>query len=518
MLTRFLTVALLLLLVVLQVLQVLAVVHGTDGNNSNSNNTESSSSSHTATTTTTMSSSNNNNNSNVLSSELEQELRKEFNNSNGVYNATDDEIIRFSQSVLLKTYGNKSKRSNNTKDMLKVKKLATERLEEYFDWRQSYGLDYQNDKNGNELDDIDDASIWKWAVERATRQEELQQVKQKHHHQNDADTDNSSPTSSSVVGGWFGFGFGKTITIPQETETNNDGKIIVDGVKNSPGTVDYDAAITKATNNNDGDSQNDDDAGNDETYSDKKEESEKEKKDGGKGTPPPILPQIIFQHSDPTKNKSGGGDGDGANDDIFLRDLNGVPILHVFAAKIDRHAGSAETWALAVSLYLERLFDRSPSSVTLQRMNKSNDQATGEVNDGTCPVNNDGSDTKRQTTKQRKREIGNVTLLVDLRGGEHWPNPKAIMMINLIRKIVHSIATYHPGRITSMIMYPLPRALLGVWNSVSGYFGPDVVESFHLVSGPSKPGSPLPKLELQQFIDGNVLDWTEQRRNELDVA
>jgi hypothetical protein len=67
-------------------------------------------------------------------------------------------------------------------------------------------------------------------------------------------------------------------------------------------------------------------------------------------------------------------------------------------------------------------------------------------------------------------------------------------------------------------MYPLPRALLGVWNSAKGYFGPDVVESFRLISGPSKPGSPLPKTELEEFVDADVLDFTEKCREELDVA
>jgi len=424
----------------------------------------------------------------VLSSELEQKLRKEFNNN--VYKATDDEIIRFTKSAEA-TYAKSSKRN---KDSL-VEKLASERLEEYFDWRQSYGLDYGNDDDDdgddggkkNDTNDDDDASIWKWAVERAVTVEE----QAKKHHAKSPPAEAATTTTSSSIGGWFGFGGGNS-KMPAKTEDNDgDGGKLVDGVKNSPGTVDYDAAITKASSQDDddealGEEEKEKDGKSDREKSDKKEGKETE---GGQQDGPPLLPQIIFQRSDPKK------EGDG------LRDLKGVPILQVFAAKIDRNAGSAETWSLAVALYLERLFDRSPSSATLERMK----EASGDA--GTCAK--DG---------KKRREIGNVTLLVDLRGGEHWPNPKAIMMINLIRKIVHSIAAYHPGRITAMVMYPLPRALLGVWNSVSGYFGPDVVESFHLISGPSKPGSPLPKLELQEFIDGDVLDLTEQRRNELDVC
>ena len=534
-----------LLLILLLVLQVFVVP--VDGNNRN--NTDSSSSltttaatAATVTTDTTMSSSSNNDdNSNdddqtpLLLSDLELKLRKEFgvSSDNGViYNATDDEIIRFTKSAQLTTYGNGNKqtqRTMNDKDVAKVVKLATERLEEYFDWRQSFGLDYddatrnnQNDKQNDDDEVYDDASIWKWAVERAVSVEELHK-KAKKRHNNAVDSSSPTATASSVVSGWFGFGGGGSKPKATETKTESGGLLNVDGVKNSPGTVDYDAAIAKASSQDDDEDAAVDEDEKGENHNNNNNNSKQQKDGGNNNGPPPILPQIIFQPSVTTTTTT-------SDDDVIhlLRDVNGVPILQVFAAKIDRTAGSAETWALAVALYLERLFDRSPSSVTLQRMEEKNQQNNHQakasdgggdgtaVNDGTCPNNNDGDKTNKR--KKKRPEVGNVTLLVDLRGGQHWPNPKAIMMINLIRKIVHSISTYHPGRITSMIMYPLPRALLGVWNSVSGYFGPDVVESFHLIPGPSKPGSPVPKLELQQFIDGDVVDRTEQRRNELDVA
>jgi CRAL/TRIO domain len=408
----------------------------------------------------------------VLSSDLELALRKEFQST-----ATDDEIIRFCKSA--ETAYAKSKKKNKS---VLMEEMAVHRLEEYLDWRQCYGLDYDGQDGGDKDDDM----IWKWAVQKAVSAEQ------------------ESPKHKGMMGGFFG---GATTTTTTTTTTDPKTTTQQDIIDTKiSGAVDYDAAILKASSQDEDDdnNNNDDDDDQDHSNSEKKDDNDKkaETEDIKTATvkeetsckvddAEPLLPQIIFKRT----HRKAGDDTDG---DV-IRDKNGTPILHVLAAKIDRYAGSAETWALAVSLYLEHHFNRSPCSQALGRMK-----------------NDDNDNDKSNTTKDHHR-MGNVTLLVDLRGGNHWPNPKAIMMLNIIRKIVHDVGTYHPGRITAMIMYPLPRALLGVWNSAKGYFGPDVVESFHLVSGPSKPGSPLPKMELEEFVDGDVLDFTEKCREELDV-
>lgn len=105
--------------------------------------------------------------------------------------------------------------------------------------------------------------------------------------------------------------------------------------------------------------------------------------------PKTTLPQIIFKRVDPKT-------GD------LVRDKQGNFMFHVLAARIDRFAANNDTWALAVSLYLECHFDR-----------QSNDQ---------------------------------FTLFIDARAGEGWANPKFVMVLSLARAIIHSVSTVHPGR------------------------------------------------------------------------
>jgi hypothetical protein len=146
-------------------------------------------------------------------------------------------------------------------------------------------------------------------------------------------------------------------------------------------------------------------------------------------------------------------------------------MFHVLGARVDRYAGDSETWALAISLYLNCQFDRNSKDV--------------------------------------------FSLFIDARAGKGWANPKFFVTLSLLSTVINSVSTLHPGRWTSLIIFPLPRALLGIWRTVKGFFHPEMAGLIKLVSGPSHLGSPLPRDDLEAYVDAYILEMLEKCREEL---
>mmetsp|Transcript_11855 Transcript_11855/g.28092 ORF Transcript_11855/g.28092 Transcript_11855/m.28092 type:complete len:303 (-) Transcript_11855:1702-2610(-) len=172
------------------------------------------------------------------------------------------------------------------------------------------------------------------------------------------------------------------------------------------------------------------------------------------------LPQLIFKRRDPET-------GD------FVRDKNGTELIQVLPARIDRFAADNETWALAVVLYIDACVDRNSSY--------------------------------------------KASIIVDARAGLGWPNPLLVMVISLIGQIVTEIDKRHPGRCQSLIIFPLPRALMFVWMSVKKLFSPEINELLVVCSGASDIDSPLPRKKLEEHVGGKTLDYLEQSRVQLFV-
>ncbi|KAG7368122.1 hypothetical protein IV203_030865 [Nitzschia inconspicua] len=256
----------------------------------------------------------------------------------------------------------------------------------------------------------DDAAVWKWAVEKAIGAARAKEESQRQ-------------------------------LVEAQTAKSAD---------EEPALVDYDSFIDDAVKKEEQGKDNEDEAGN---------SSEAVEKDETETTSVhSSLPQIIFKRVDPKT-------GD------LVRDKEDNVMFHVLAARIDRFAASHETWALAISLYLEIHFDR------------------------------------------RSKDL--FALFIDARAGEGWANPQFLMVVSLTRSIVHSVATIHPGRWQSIVIFPLPRAVLGIWKTIKGYFHPEIASVMKLVSGPARLGSRLPKGFLLPFVDDETLDFLEQCRAEL---
>jgi hypothetical protein len=284
---------------------------------------------------------------------------------------------------------------------------ATQQLEGYHDWRSCYGIDFDKPELHG------DKEIWEWCVQKAMKAADAKE---------DA-----------------------------KRQLEEAHRAAQKAAEEEPTKVDYDSHIDEAM----GEAEKENDGG-DEISEANEEEPPPIDDEDEKSIP--MLPQIIFQRKDPSTGN-------------VICNTNGKKIFHVLAGRIDRFAASNETWALAISLYLDCHFDR---------------------------------DSKEK-----------LCLLIDARAGKGWKNPKFVMVIPLTRTIINTVSAIHPGRWESLVIFPLPRALLGVWRTVKGYFHPETASVMHLISGPSNLGSPLPKNDLEAFVSSDTLDFLEKCREEL---
>mmetsp|Transcript_33392 Transcript_33392/g.37325 ORF Transcript_33392/g.37325 Transcript_33392/m.37325 type:complete len:355 (+) Transcript_33392:32-1096(+) len=322
--------------------------------------------------------------------------------------STDAECYRFAQAA--GAVYKKSRKRKNEKDKL-IHDTASQNLGEYLEWRALYGLDYDRPAK-----DVDDSSIWELAVQKALFAEEAKK----------RETEEKRRSSNS-----------KSLKI------NNDNN-------NKKKTVNYDSYIDNAVQEKEDDegkekaNERSDTCGGNEMKKNNNNHSNKK-----------TLPQFIFKRKDPNTGK-------------VLLDKNGIDLIHVLPARIDRFCVEKGTWAMAVAFYIDFLVDRNSNY--------------------------------------------SATILIDARAGEGWPNPKLIMVVSLIGQIISEIEKRHPGRCNTLIIFPIPRALTMIWGSIKGHFSPEINEMMIVCSGPSDIKSPVPKNRLEKYVDGEIIDLLEKCR------
>jgi hypothetical protein len=163
--------------------------------------------------------------------------------------------------------------------------------------------------------------------------------------------------------------------------------------------------------------------------------------------------QIVFRHQ---------------KDGTPITDMKGNKILCVLPAMIDKKTVPAETYGIALSFYFDHMFDRDSEE--------------------------------------------KVTVLLDVRSGRGWPNVLAIYMINYVRQLAKMLQCHLPERLERMVVFPVPRAALGVWAAMKWAFHTDVMDKIVLFPGPAETGSPLPKQYLQDYVEDAILDFVEEQR------
>lgn len=300
------------------------------------------------------------------------------------------------------------------KDADTIKEEAAKFLEDYLDWRSCFGLDYK--KEEAETPDVED---WNFAVEKALEVNASMRRAQELEKKLAEDQKKEAQQEKAFVS------YDMDFSDSHRSETEGQNKEAEEGTKTEGGTnvKEEDDGDEKATEMAD-------------------DEKKKE------------LSQIIFQHHDENGKP--------------IKDRKGFKILHVLPGLINRIVAQADFYALALSFYLDRKFDRASEE--------------------------------------------KMTVVIDVRAGEGWPNPVAFMMVKFVRTITRQLQQRYPERLNSLVVFPVPWAAMGVWAAIKRVFRLEIMDKITLVSGPADRAAALPKAKLDDSIDAGTLDMMEQFR------
>jgi len=294
-----------------------------------------------------------------------------------------------------------------------VKAQAEKLLEDYLDWRSCYGLDYKEEE-GVESPDAED---WKFAIEKSL------EVNASMRRAKDLEKKLADEQAKQA----------------QEEKQPVSYDIDVSDSQKSEGEDKKEESQEKSTSNSDA------------KDADDKEETAEMSDDQKKKE----LSQVIFQHKDKDGNP--------------ITDKEGCKILYVLPGLINRRVAQADFYALALSFYLDRKFDRASEE--------------------------------------------KMTVVIDVRAGEGWPNPVAFMMVKFVHTITRQLQQHYPERLKSLIVFPVPWAAQGVYAAIiKNVFRSEILEKITLISGPASQAAPLPREKLRELLADKVLDLTEQFR------
>lgn len=184
-------------------------------------------------------------------------------------------------------------------------------------------------------------------------------------------------------------------------------------------------------------------------------ESPKKKSSGStKSLNSHALPQIVFAYTD--------------ENGLPMTSKSGRRLLHVMPSRINKKLASAETYALALSLYLDH--------------------------------------------KQDRNKLDLFFVMLDVRPGKGWANPPAYNMMPFIKAVGNLLHQHYPERLDKLFLYPLPRPALWIWEMVKPFLDPSVVESAHLVAGRDTVAAPPPNHALCNHVDEDLLELMESTR------
>lgn len=156
----------------------------------------------------------------------------------------------------------------------------------------------------------------------------------------------------------------------------------------------------------------------------------------------------------------------GSND--HLRDVDGHRILHLLPAQMDPHVASHETFALCIAFYLERKLGRN----TMEKM----------------------------------------TVVIDVRAGHGWANPRPNKLIPFIKGISSLMEKNFPERLSKSILFPLPRAATVIWGVIKKFLDPNTAEKIVVLSGNAGTDAPPPFQKMELYMERRVIDRMEAIR------
>jgi len=145
-------------------------------------------------------------------------------------------------------------------------------------------------------------------------------------------------------------------------------------------------------------------------------------------------------------------------------------ILHVLPARLNLLLAPPQTYSLSIAIYLDHHFSRT--------------------------------------------SLSKSTIVIDLRGGNGWSNPRPTAAIPFIKSVSSLLERHFPERLDRCVLYPLPRPMSPLWNVIRKFLDVDTANKMCVCFGGGNIGSPVPK-SVGEYLEEDVLVCMEQTRRSL---
>mmetsp|Transcript_29193 Transcript_29193/g.64366 ORF Transcript_29193/g.64366 Transcript_29193/m.64366 type:complete len:350 (+) Transcript_29193:136-1185(+) len=156
------------------------------------------------------------------------------------------------------------------------------------------------------------------------------------------------------------------------------------------------------------------------------------------------------------------------------QDIDGNGIILLLPAMLDTKLASISTYALATTLYIDAILDRT--------------------------------------------SMDKMALVVDVRPGLGWANPSPQKVFPYLAKISQVGANMFPERLSRAVAAPVPGMAAGLWNMARPLLDKKHAARVCLISGAATGRSPLPHKQMEKYFAGSVVESMEKSRRKSFVA
>jgi hypothetical protein len=156
--------------------------------------------------------------------------------------------------------------------------------------------------------------------------------------------------------------------------------------------------------------------------------------------------------------------------DEHLCDLEGNRILHLLPAQMDPNVASAETFQLCIAYYLERKLGRD--------------------------------------------SMEKVSVVIDVRGGHGWANPKPKQLVPFIKSVSSCMEKNFPERLSKSVLFPMPRAAAVLWAMIKRFLDPNTAAKIAVIAGNAGTDAPPPYKKMEVHIERDTIELMEATRVE----
>lgn len=170
------------------------------------------------------------------------------------------------------------------------------------------------------------------------------------------------------------------------------------------------------------------------------------------------IDQVVFFH----KNETNGG---------TIRDKIGKRIMHLLPARINPDWANPRAYANIFAIYMDHNIDRDSTE--------------------------------------------KLTIVIDIRAGTGWSNKPVLKMMGILRAIISTFETNFCERVEKFVVFPVPGIARGIFNTIKVLFDPATAKKVALISGPDGVDAPVPRDDIKEHIDFEVMDYMEEARKNL---